>query len=827
MDKENKKRLQLALLHTIGLLVSRAEGTHTPVESGIAFLNEQLGESQRALAEAPIVLNKEKIEASVSPDRSLYQLISEAGKIAMASDTLLQEDLSAQKPAAPLESVFDTLANEREPIPGEKAEAPDYAALIEAFKSGLETLQEQEFPPNGLLQVLERAAAKVPLLTNTPGQQDISVYDYTKMTTAIAAALYAYHEAHQTLECVDLASDHERQVNKFLFVSGTVFGIQKFIYTISSTRAMKSLRGRSFFLEILVENLIDDLLEKLSLCRANALYTGGGHFYLLLPNTREANEWIEKAQTIINDQLLERYGLSMYLAIAAVPCSSAELANGFTEKAGKNQTGALYDRVNKKLSEAKFHRYTEENLRDLFDPDSSLNANQKDGRECNVCHRSTKDLKTWEEGEGEICKSCTNFIELGDHIVRFNGARAPLIVIYPDTEKDNEAIFLPTLEPEQKYILDIEPMGTFRNPKNPKNYHRVYAANAFQLDIEDCYRLLLANYNIPSQDETGHLVEFEELANRSEGAKRLAVMRADVDNLGATFVKGFIREQSNQTSLCEVSIVRYATLSRQLSEFFKEKVNRLCQNSATETAAHLPGKALNPEKRRLVIVYSGGDDMFVIGTWEDTIEFSLDLQKAFEAYTHGKLSFSAGIGLFHCTYPVSRMAEDTEVLESDAKEWNHWRRAEERERIPHKNNVALFGGRTPEDRQNHIYTWPDFEQYVLSEKFKALTEWFVQGHDQNGQPLEASNSFIYRLKNLFETASPQNINIARLAYEIGRRKPSAAAPKTLRDTYYDFRERIYQWIQNDWDRKEFITAVTIFIYLHREKPEGGGNKEHE
>lgn len=50
--------------------------------------------------------------------------------------------------------------------------------------------------------------------------------------------------------------------------------------------------------------------------------------------------------------------------------------------------------------------------------------------------------------------------------------------------------------------------------------------------------------------------------------------------------------------------------------------------------------------RAVHIVYSGGDDIFIAGAWDDLLELSVDLRRAFHSYTNGQLSFSAGLGLF-------------------------------------------------------------------------------------------------------------------------------------------------------------------------------------
>jgi CRISPR-associated protein Csm1 len=54
-----------------------------------------------------------------------------------------------------------------------------------------------------------------------------------------------------------------------------ISGIQKFIYTISSKGALKGLRSRSFYLEMLLQHVIDCLLDKCGLSRANLIYSGG------------------------------------------------------------------------------------------------------------------------------------------------------------------------------------------------------------------------------------------------------------------------------------------------------------------------------------------------------------------------------------------------------------------------------------------------------------------------------------------------------------------------------------------------------------------------
>lgn len=59
------------------------------------------------------------------------------------------------------------------------------------------------------------------------------------------------------------------------------------------------------------------------------------------------------------------------------------------------------------------------------------------------------------------------------------------------------------------------------------------------------------------------------------GIRRLAVFRADIDNLGQAFVSGFESEKHGQRY---VTLSRTATFSRKLALFFKRHINILLKN---------------------------------------------------------------------------------------------------------------------------------------------------------------------------------------------------------------------------------------------------------
>lgn len=82
------------------------------------------------------------------------------------------------------------------------------------------------------------------------GESDIALIDMARSTAAVACAI-----------APNLESEN------ICLVAGDLSGIQKFIYTISSDGALKSLRARSFYLELVAEEIVQQLLDQLKLPR--------------------------------------------------------------------------------------------------------------------------------------------------------------------------------------------------------------------------------------------------------------------------------------------------------------------------------------------------------------------------------------------------------------------------------------------------------------------------------------------------------------------------------------------------------------------------------
>lgn len=105
----------------------------------------------------------------------------------------------------------------------------------------------------------------IPSSTNKQEVADISLYDHSKMTAAIAACIYLYLTENRRLNFKQELYQNEKAFlteKAFLMLSCDLSGIQSFIYTTSGEGALKSLRARSLYLEILLEHLADEILAE-------------------------------------------------------------------------------------------------------------------------------------------------------------------------------------------------------------------------------------------------------------------------------------------------------------------------------------------------------------------------------------------------------------------------------------------------------------------------------------------------------------------------------------------------------------------------------------
>ena len=458
---------------------------------------------------------------------------------------------------------------------------------------------------------------------------------------------------------------------------------------------------------------------------------------MLLPDTNKMKDIIKEKQDSFNHFFLEQFDVSLYIACASTACSANELKN-----IPKGSYKELFKSLSNQLSEQKLARYTKDELLEL-----NRRSLQDDRRECKVCKTSAK-IK------GDRCVFCDAMDKFSKEILYKH--------FFTISLKEREgAIALPG----GKYLISQDEKAVKKSMEEDPYFVRTYGKNKFYTGKSVATKLWVGDYTQKGKTT-------EDYAKEAEGIDRIAVLRADVDNLGRAFVSGFPEEYT--------TLSRTAMFSRQLSLFFKHHINYVLSH---------PKFSLNGKKkeRNATIVYSGGDDLFIVGAWDDVIELAIDVRNELNRYSLGTLTLSAGIGIYQPKYPLSVAAEEVAEYEESAKNY------------PNKNAVTVFEG---------TYSWEDFITKVIDEKLYEL-ETFLSTSEERGK------AFLYRLLELIRTMDDR-INLARFAYVLARLEPDDDKDKEQKAAYSQFSKRMYNWVQNEKDRRELVTAIYLYVYLHRE-----------
>lgn len=827
--KEKEILIKGALLHDIGKVCYRAMNkriNHSKL--GGDFLEQYLksNEETERLLNCVRYHHKDYLQKAKLDKNDLAYIVYEADNIASGMDR--RENEGEEKgfdPKLNLDSIFSVFYSDKEIQVANKypliykdinksfnyprtdislATNSNYEALLNKIKSHFITKDISQISINQLLQIIEEGFSYLPSSTNRAEVCDISLYVHSKITSAVASCMKLYFDEQQIQDykkyCFNSGSKIFRNEKIYLLVSGDISGIQDFIYTIPSKGALKTLRGRSLYIDLLLEEFIDEYLEQIGLSRANVLYSGGGHFYILAPNIEDTKKAIDKLQAKMNRWLMENIGINLYLAIGIAECSANNLMKSEAQ-------GNLFATVNKKLKDDKTIRYSkdEDFLEYIFNVEKEEDTAKK---ECNICHNLVDKLWKYNSDEEIACEFCLNLYKLGQDILTQD-----LVFVISEEKIDGGIKIFGKDKDLYMYAVNIADIDMFKG-----KILRIYSKNNL-LENDLAIRLYLADYS--AKNENDEVMTFDDLAKSScktdKGIKRLGVLRLDVDDLGIAFSSGFVSDKDKiEDNLRYATLSRYADLSKDISMFFKVAINKICAGDLIgcvdfeEKAFNILGIA-KAQKRKVNIIYAGGDDLFLVGAWDEVLEVAIDINRAFKQFTNEKLTLSAGMAMFSPTYPISKMAEIAGLLVQMSKNRKD------------KNSIALFGMETNLKANGqleckHIYTWADFEMKVCKEKMNYLLARLSFDGDKFNK-LSVGKSLIYRLMDLIQLADEDKLNIARFAYVLARMQPKQDKDEQKRKVYEDFVSKMYQWINNNEDKKQLATALNLLVYYLRDKKE--------
>lgn len=238
-------------------------------------------------------------------------------------------------------------------------------------------------------------------------------------------------------------------------------------------------------------------------------------------------------------------------------------------------------------------------------------------------------------------------------------------------------------------------------------------------------------------------------ANEDHGVKALGVLKGDVDSLGK-----YLRE-SDVTQ----SFENFELFSKSIDNFF---------------SVYVPKVLMQEKYPNTYTVFSGGDDIFLIGAWDEIIKLAVEIQNEFKTFIKNKLSISMGIIVTKASTPVSYLANISEEKLEDSKAIDE-----------DKNAISLF---------NETVKWSSY-----THQRKVILDLMEEHADYVD-----NTSFLYRL-----------LELIKMRQEIDKNPENSMWKSKLN---YSFRRNVFEAIKNDSTKmqkaEQFFKAVYEMIEKH-------------
>lgn len=545
--------------------------------------------------------------------------------------------------------------------------------LVQDAKALQQEVQDLQAYVEGIYELLRQYTWCVPSAFYV-AQPDVSLFDHGRTAAALAACL-ADLEDH---EVESLLEDFDQPLKVARLICGDLSGVQAYIYKVIARGAAKNLRGRSVYLHLLSLAVARYILRRLDLPVTNLLYVGGGRFYLLVPPSAD----LSPIRKEISEVLWKHHQGDLYLALGDTPLTAQE----FGQEGGQGIAEA-WQRAGLAADEAKGRRFAELGpewlAQHLFTPQDPPEEEEELFREAageedlqrSPSRQALEDLArdlhqarylflgwgegplgggargTWPAALGDLRMTVRFFTEKGEPCRAYDPLpeglaygllwglqEAPASEVLERVRKE---VRLPVVS-GVRFLANVSP-----RVKREDQEWLQHEVNRKRAGLEE-----------GEEPEERDIKEFNLLQAQAQGIAHFGVLRMDVDDLGLLFGQGFA-----QGKRAPATLSRMASLSFAFGLFFEGWVGEIARQTRRERA---PESAFD----LVYILYSGGDDLFIVGAWDLLPDLAYRIREDLTAFAAGNpaVHVSAGITLHGGKYPLYQAAQDAHKALDEAKD---------------------------------------------------------------------------------------------------------------------------------------------------------------
>ncbi|MCX7903896.1 MAG: type III-A CRISPR-associated protein Cas10/Csm1 [Caloramator sp.] len=443
--------------------------------------------------------------------------------------------------------------------------------------------------------------------------RDISLYHHTFTTAAFALCRLLDYEEYG-----------HRKEQEYKIVFGRIFNIQNYIFNNLNKNIEKPLKRiltRSNLITLINTIIPYQIVRRLELYPFNIIFSGGGSFLIIIPKTQEENA--KKVLDEIQEDVSRLFENKVYFEYVIEDLIVREDAKEYSfEKYFKEAA----HNVNLK----KFSR--------------SLNSLKMDlNKKYHVCRNC--DINTEKEDLCAICDIENKWmnVDLFNFKIPYEKAEIKNILnpeIF-DLEGRLNLFFNYNIARDQRLVVDVKEIGMLRIKRS-----------------EDFCKNCQEKCDIALNSD----ISLNCFANISKNDTIVATAKIDVDDLYFLLYEVYPFEFKNNEKgeRYPFSISRLSFLSSVIDSFFTSYTKHYIERYA---------------KDKILLLYSGGDDLLITGGYEDVINFVIAFEKEFGRYiSEGEkreITLTSAIVFHKSNKPFNRVMEKLNDMMERAKRYKN------------------------------------------------------------------------------------------------------------------------------------------------------------